>query len=94
MSRLNELLEVVSRHDGINDKRKLSKILWEQFELTRDRSVFYCEDFAIRFSNKGIRHAKLSRRHRQYIRRLEPRAVFRTPRSVRMWQRQGAQRYG
>ncbi len=50
MSRLLELLHFVSINDGINDKDKLSKLIVEKFGLTRDRKVFYCGDFAIRFS--------------------------------------------
>ena len=50
MSRLPELLEFVATHNGINDKDRLSRLVVEQFGLTQDRKVFYCEDFAIRFS--------------------------------------------
>ncbi len=51
MSRLAQLLEAIARHHGINDKSRLAGILAAQFGLTKDRSVFYCEDFAIRFSS-------------------------------------------
>jgi len=50
MSRLSQLLEAIASHNGINDKSRLSALLAEQFGLTQDRSVSYCEDFAIRFS--------------------------------------------
>lgn len=50
MSKLPELLEFVSTHHGINDKDKLTKLIVEKFGLTQDRKVFYCADFAIRFS--------------------------------------------
>lgn len=50
MSRLTQILDAISSHNGINDKARLSSLLAEQFGLTQDRSVFYCEDFAIRFS--------------------------------------------
>jgi hypothetical protein len=50
MSKLRELLAFVSAHHGINDKDRLTKLIIEKFELTQDRKVFYCEDFAIRFS--------------------------------------------
>ena len=53
MSQLHDLLKFVSIHHGINDKEKLTKLIVEKFGLTRDRKVFYCEDFAVRFS-KGI----------------------------------------
>lgn len=50
MSKLLELLEFVSTHDGINEKDKLTQLIVEKFGLTKDRKVFYCVDFAIRFS--------------------------------------------
>lgn len=50
MSKLTELLDFVSTHHGINDKDKLTKLVVERFSLTKDRKVYYGEDFAIRFS--------------------------------------------
>jgi hypothetical protein len=50
MSRLPELLNFVVTHNGINDKAKLADLTAEKFKLTKDRSVYYCDDFAIRFS--------------------------------------------
>lgn len=51
MSKIPRLLRVITSHDGINDKSKLSAQIAKEFELTKDRSVYYCEDFAIRFSS-------------------------------------------
>lgn len=51
MSKLTDLLEAIALYHGINDKAKLSDIIVGQFGLTKDRSVFYCEAFAIRFSS-------------------------------------------
>ncbi|MBA3353082.1 MAG: hypothetical protein H0U23_11800 [Blastocatellia bacterium] len=51
MSRLSELLQFVVTHHGLNDKAKLTKLVVEIFGLTRDRSLYYCDDFAIRFSS-------------------------------------------
>ena len=52
MSRnLDVLASFVRRHDGINDKRRLCQLVVDKFGLTRDRSVYYCNDFAIRFSS-------------------------------------------
>jgi len=52
---MNETLDnvgaFVAQHDGINDKAKLCALLVKKFGLTRDRSVFYCADFAIQFSS-------------------------------------------
>lgn len=53
MSKLPKLLEFVSTHHGINDKDKLTKLIVEKFGLTQDRKVFYCSDFAIRFSRSA-----------------------------------------
>ena len=53
MSKLPGLLDFVSIHHGINNKDKLTKLIVEKFGLTQDRKVFYCSDFAIRFS-KGV----------------------------------------
>jgi hypothetical protein len=50
MSKLPELLDFVSTHHGINDKDQLARLIVEKFGLTKDRKVFYGDDFAIRFS--------------------------------------------
>lgn len=44
------MLALIQQHDGINNKSQLSKLVAERFSLTRDRSVFYCRKFALRFS--------------------------------------------
>jgi len=46
-----KLLDFVSTQHGINDKAKLAALIVEKFCLTQDRSVYYCADFAIRFSS-------------------------------------------
>ena len=51
MSILTQLLELIESHAGINDKSKLAALISARFGLTKDRSVFYCDDFAIRFSS-------------------------------------------
>ncbi len=48
---IENLVEFVSSYDSIGDKAKLSKLVSEEFSLTKDRSVFYCSEFAIRFSS-------------------------------------------
>lgn len=47
---IQELVDVIQSNDGIADKSKLATLVKEQFDLTKDRSVYYCDDFAIRFS--------------------------------------------
>ena len=50
MSKLPEILNFVATQNGINDKGKLTELIVEKFGLTKDRSVYYCDDFAVRFS--------------------------------------------
>jgi len=47
---LQTLVALINSNHGINDKSRLARIVSETFGLTRDRAVYYCESFAIRFS--------------------------------------------
>ncbi len=49
-NRLQDFVRFVGERDGINDKGALAKEVAAEFGLTKDRSVFYCADFAVRFS--------------------------------------------
>lgn len=49
-NRLQDLVRFVGERDGINDKGALAKEVAAEFNLTKDRSVFYCAEFAVRFS--------------------------------------------
>lgn len=53
---LQNLLALIKAHDGINDKARLARVVFDAFRLTRDRSVYYCADFAIRFSSSASRN--------------------------------------
>jgi hypothetical protein len=44
------------KHDGINDKAKLARLVSDKFRLTKDRSVYYCKNFAVRFSASATQH--------------------------------------
>ena len=60
---LHSVLDLISRNDGINDKARLSELVSKDFSLIQDRSVYYCDDFAIRFSasqNKNFSNTVLS----------------------------------
>ena len=46
---IDELIDFILERNGIGDKSKLSIQVKERFQLIKDRSVFYCEYFAIRF---------------------------------------------
>jgi len=48
--RLQEFVQFVQGRDGINDKAALAATVVKRFELIKDRSVYYCGDFAVRFS--------------------------------------------
>ncbi|MGN0709314.1 MAG: hypothetical protein ACI4LM_03615, partial [Anaerovoracaceae bacterium] len=53
---IDRLVEYIRSLDGIGDKEKLSALVKEEFHLAQDRKVFYCPDFAVRFSkSKGKR---------------------------------------
>jgi len=54
---LQKLLALIKANDGINDKARLARIVFDAFGLTKDRSVYYCDDFAIRFSSSAKRAA-------------------------------------
>lgn len=51
MTKLQKLLTAIASRNGINDKSRLATALAAEFGLTKDRSVFYCDSFAIRFSS-------------------------------------------
>lgn len=45
---LAALIDLIRGTDGINDKARLAQIVANTFGLTKDRSVYYCADYAIR----------------------------------------------
>ena len=50
------LIALIRKNNGINDKARLTKIITDAFDLTRDRSVYYCAEYAIRFSSSSSRN--------------------------------------
>ncbi len=54
---LQQLVDLIKANDGINDKARLARVVTEAFGLTKDRAVYYCADFAIRFSSSEKRNA-------------------------------------
>ena len=50
MKKVQELIDLVKAHDGIGNKEAVKDKIIEQFQLTKARSVYHCEAFAIRFS--------------------------------------------
>ena len=53
---LAALINLIQKNDGINDKTRLARVVSEAFGLTKDRSVFYCADYAVRFSSSASRN--------------------------------------
>ena len=47
---LQDFVRFVGERGGINDKAALAQEVTAKFGLTKDRKVFYCADFAVRFS--------------------------------------------
>ena len=53
MKTLDRFIEFVKSQDGIGNKSKLANLAVEQLDLTKDRSVYYCNSFAVRFSQSS-----------------------------------------
>src|SRR6266568_3279179 len=53
---LQELLTLIKAHDGINDKARLARTVADALRLTKDRSVYYCAHYAVRFSSSASRN--------------------------------------
>jgi len=51
MDKLENLIKFVSCHHGIGDKNLLAQKVSIEFSLVLDRKVYYCNDFAVRFSS-------------------------------------------
>ena len=51
-----QLIAFLRKNDGINDKAKLAKLVSDNFHLTKDRSVYYCKSFAVRFSSSSTQN--------------------------------------
>lgn len=49
-NKIKELLELIKQHHGIKDKTQLCKLVTDKYSLTKDCSVYYCKEFAIRYS--------------------------------------------
>ena len=53
---LNKILKFIKDNDGLNDKARLACLVADTFQLTKDRSVYYNYDFALRFSSSASRN--------------------------------------
>lgn len=52
---MQSLVSFIAERDGITDKALLTRQVQSEFGLTKDRSVFACRDFAIRFCTANTR---------------------------------------
>lgn len=50
---IDRLIAFIRERDGIADKDRLAEEVQKAFHLTRDRKLYCCEEFAIRFSKAG-----------------------------------------
>jgi hypothetical protein len=55
-SSIEQLVKFLRNYDGINDKAKLAKLVADYFQLVKDRSVYYCDSFAVRFSSSATQN--------------------------------------
>lgn len=53
--KIDELVHFIASHDGIGSKDRLEQLVQDTFCLVRQRSVYYCEWFAIRFCSASSR---------------------------------------
>jgi hypothetical protein len=51
-----QLIAFLRKYDGINDKAKLAMLVSDNFHLIKDRSVYYCKSFAVRFSSSATQN--------------------------------------
>lgn len=68
MNKIDLFVNFVKSKDGIGNKTNLTNLAISEFNLTRDRSVFYCSSFAVRFSQSsrgGFSNTILSLSHLQ-----------------------------
>ena len=50
-NKIKELVKLIKNYDGINDKSILTQKIVKHFELIKDRSIYFCSEFALRFSS-------------------------------------------
>jgi len=53
MTKVDELVKFVQSQDASSGKAKIALATAKRFDLTKDRSVYYCKEFAIRFSSSA-----------------------------------------
>lgn len=53
---LDSLFKLIAKYHGINDKAQLASIVADTFHLIKDRSVYYCADYALRFSRSATKN--------------------------------------
>ena len=52
---IEQLVDFISSKDGKTDKSRLQNEVQDAFDLVKERSVYYCDWFAIRFCKAASR---------------------------------------
>jgi len=50
MIKIREFIKFISYNDGIGNKQSLIQKVTTEFDLIKDRTLYYCDEFAVRFS--------------------------------------------
>lgn len=50
MQKTKEFIKFLSENDGIGNKQSLIQKVTKKFDLIQDRTIYYCDSFAVRFS--------------------------------------------
>ena len=50
MKKIKEFIKFISDNDGIGNKQSLIQKVTAEFKLIKDRTLYYCDEFAVRFS--------------------------------------------
>lgn len=58
VEKMDALVRFIENNCGIGDKEKLALLVKEKFSLSQRRSLYYCDDFAIRFLWNGKNNEK------------------------------------
>lgn len=53
MKKIREFINFISQNDGIGNKQSLIQKVNAEFNLVKDRTLYYCDSFAVRFSFSG-----------------------------------------
>ena len=52
---VQKVVDFITEYSGKANKGRLSSLVQDKFHLIKDRSVFYCDDYAVRFCSSKSR---------------------------------------